>query len=47
MQCPGSRVEPQSRYLPDAHRVTIPGARHAMNLAAPGVFNSAVLDFLD
>lgn len=36
-----------ARYLPDTHRVTIPGARHAMNLAAPVAFNSAVLDFLD
>ncbi|AXQ27790.1 alpha/beta hydrolase [Solimonas sp. K1W22B-7] len=29
-----------------ARRVTIPGARHAMNLAAPARFNAAVLGFL-
>lgn len=34
------------RHLPDSHRVTIPAARHAMNLSAPSVFNAAVLDFL-
>lgn len=32
--------------LPDARRVGIPAARHAMNLAAPRVFNEAVLAFL-
>ena len=33
-------------HLPDARRITIPAARHAMNLAAPRVFNEAVLAFL-
>lgn len=34
------------RLLPDARRVTIPAAPHAMNLASPGVFNAAVQSFL-
>lgn len=33
--------------LPGARRVTIPGARHAMNLAAPGPFNIALSGFLE
>lgn len=33
-------------HLPQVQRVTIAGARHAMNLAAPPAFNTAVLDFL-
>ena len=34
-------------HIPGARRTTIPAARHAMNLAAPGPFNAEVLGFLD
>jgi len=33
-------------HLPQVQRVSIPGVRHAMNLAAPVPFNKAVLEFL-
>lgn len=33
-------------HLPQVQRVTIPGVRHAMNLAAPVPFNKAVQEFL-
>lgn len=33
-------------HIAGAERATIPGAMHAMNLAAPSAFNRAVLDFL-
>lgn len=39
-------LELLEHHLPDARRVMIPGARHAMNLSAPSVFNAAVLGFL-
>ncbi|MFT4047342.1 MAG: alpha/beta hydrolase [Solimonas sp.] len=34
------------QHIAGARRVTISGARHAMNLAAPVPFNAAVLDFV-
>ncbi|WP_028082001.1 alpha/beta fold hydrolase [Solimonas soli] len=34
------------QHIDGSRRVTIAGARHAMNLAAPIPFNAAVLDFL-
>lgn len=34
------------RILPDAHRVTIAGSSHGMNIGNPRVFNQAVTSFL-
>lgn len=34
-------------HIPGARRTTIPAARHAMNLAAPGPFNAEVAGFLE
>ena len=44
--CPPSRHDEIAALLPDAHRVTLPGAGHLTTLEAPKAANSALLEWL-